>query len=535
MDKLPQVILTGEDLRSWLKTHYHDGIHVELTYSTARMYLYNHIDNHNNSIECVYSGYTVDWEAGGTGTNPYPINCEHSIPQSFFSSAYPMQSDLHHLFPTYHNWNSTRNNHPFNDIPDAQTTKWMLNTSHQSTIPSNNIDAYSEYKAQVFEPREVHKGNLARAIFYFYTMYPTAAGSINQVADINVLYQWHLNDPVSTADRARNDAIASFQGSKNPYIEQPDLILKAWPNIVLPSNDPVIPDNVIISEYVEGSSYNKAIELANIGENLVDLSAYTLHKQANGTGDWSGGLALSGQLAPGDVFVMCHASAASDIRTIAQLYTKNTELNFNGNDPIALFKEGVLVDAVGIASAGSGAVFGQDVTLVRNAEVQSANINYTPTEWTSLPRNTFTEIGKHDTSDSSTENPTNTTGTATLIISEYVEGSSYNKALELTNASDNTINLSSYSLHKQTNGAGEWSGALSLSGELAPGESFVLCHASAGSALAAQANMSINHTVLNFNGNDPIGLFKDGALLDIVGIFDNNTIFGKDQNLNSQC
>ena len=192
----PPAGLTGQPLRDWLKTNYYDGQHNTLGYSTARMYMYNYIDNKNNTITCVYSGYQKSWSYGGTGTHPAPINCEHSIPQSFFGSSDPMVSDIHHLFPTYGNWNSTRSNYPFADIPDNTTTKWMRDSLSQTTIPGSNIDEYSEYASLQFEPREDHKGNLARAIFYFYTVYPTQAGDISNLADINTLYQWHLQDPV---------------------------------------------------------------------------------------------------------------------------------------------------------------------------------------------------------------------------------------------------------------------------------------------------------------------------------------------------
>ncbi|MEL7428320.1 MAG: endonuclease, partial [Bacteroidota bacterium] len=139
-----------------------------------------------------------------------------------------MKSDIHHLFPTYKNWNSTRSNYAFAEIDDNQTTRWMRNTSYQSSIPSSNIDEYSEYANGKFEPREDHKGNVARAVFYFYTMYPTQAGSITSVGNLNTLYQWHLNDPVDAAEIARNNAIEQYQGNRNPYIDQPNLVGRAW-------------------------------------------------------------------------------------------------------------------------------------------------------------------------------------------------------------------------------------------------------------------------------------------------------------------
>ena len=226
--QVPPDNLSGQELRTWLKVNYYDGQHITLGYSQARVKLYNYIDNENDTITCVYSGFKVRSIYGGTTTYPAPINCEHTIPQSFFGEDDPMVSDLHHLYPTYENWNSTRNNHPFAEIPDNTTAKWMYLTSSQTTIPTSNIDLYSEYYNSQFEPREDHKGNVARTIFYFYTMYPTQAGVLSQIGDINTFYQWNLTDTVDAKDIERNSQIETYQGDRNPYIDYPYIIQRAW-------------------------------------------------------------------------------------------------------------------------------------------------------------------------------------------------------------------------------------------------------------------------------------------------------------------
>lgn len=220
--------LKGTALKEWLKTNYYQGKHHKLGYTSARRYMYNFIDNKNGKIECVYSGVDKDWAYGGTGTNPSPINCEHTVPQSFFGKAEPMKSDIHHLFPTYANWNSTRSNHPFGNISNSQVEKWMINTHDQSYAPTSNQGAYSKYGHGKFEPRDKHKGNVARAIFYFYTMYPNNAGDISRVADPQTLYQWHLQDPVDQDERSRNAKVEQYQGDRNPYIDHPEYVALAW-------------------------------------------------------------------------------------------------------------------------------------------------------------------------------------------------------------------------------------------------------------------------------------------------------------------
>ena len=218
--------LEGAALRTWLKDNWYTGKHSSLGYTQARVRMYNYIENHNNTITGVYGGYQKSWNYGGTGSNPAPINAEHTIPQSFFGKSEPMRSDIHHLFPTYDNFNSRRSNYPFQEIPDSSTTSWMLNTSVTTSIPSSNIDSYSEGTNSAFEPREDHKGNVARAVFYFYTMYPSY--DLAQVGDINMFYQWHLDDPADAAEIARNDGIETYQGNRNPYVDHADWVALAW-------------------------------------------------------------------------------------------------------------------------------------------------------------------------------------------------------------------------------------------------------------------------------------------------------------------
>ncbi|WP_299818029.1 endonuclease [uncultured Pontibacter sp.] len=232
----PPSHLAGEELRTWLRVNWYEGKRTVLDYGTARGRMYNYIDNYNNEVTCVYSGYKVSKPYNETATSTADvgrINCEHTVPQSWFDEAVRMRSDIHHLFPTYDTWNSDRGSDPFAEIPDNQTTKWVRGTSSQSSIPTTNIDEYSEDGPGKYEPREDHKGNLARAVFYFYTMhanerFDSGKNSITAVADINTLYQWHLKDPVDAREVERNNRVEKAQGNRNPYIDYPDLVASAW-------------------------------------------------------------------------------------------------------------------------------------------------------------------------------------------------------------------------------------------------------------------------------------------------------------------
>ncbi len=229
----PPSNLFGVDLREWLKQNWYDSYHNSLGYSDARKQMYSYIDKKNDgNVYCVYTGFN---QPGDYVSFLDPINCEHTVPQSWFSQGEPMRSDIHHLYPTHEDVNSARSNFPFDDITDNQTDAWyIVNSSNTglmvlNNIPSSNIDAYSELKTSTkFEPREDHKGNAARAIFYFYTMYPNAAGYITNIADLSLLYEWHLNDPVDDWETQRNNRTEDRQGNRNPYIDYPNIVCKAW-------------------------------------------------------------------------------------------------------------------------------------------------------------------------------------------------------------------------------------------------------------------------------------------------------------------
>ncbi len=236
MPAAPPANLQGVALRDWYRTNWYDNKRVVLDYSIARGRMYNYVDNFNNKVTCVYSGYSENVPYNATNTSPgvvNDINCEHSIPQSWFNEEPRMRTDIHHLYPTRIQWNSDRGADPFADIADASTLGWLRGTTRLTSIPTSNIDEYSEDTNSEFEPREDHKGNLARTAFYFYTMHANEkfdAGRdvISALADLATLYRWHLADPVDAREIERNNRTAAAQGNFNPYIAFPASVATAW-------------------------------------------------------------------------------------------------------------------------------------------------------------------------------------------------------------------------------------------------------------------------------------------------------------------
>ena len=202
-----------------------------LSYNGARDVMYGYIDNDNGSVKCIYTEFSVD---NVPTNNPRPIvhdgglNCEHLWPQSMGASSSPMKSDIHHLRPCKSNVNSSRGNSPFSEVADSQVNHWYwLNYDVQNT-PSQNIDEYSESASGAFEPREDMKGDIARAMFYFYTMYSDVADPEFFQIQKEILYQWHQEDPINTLEIQRTEKIADYQDYPNPFILDETLIYRCY-------------------------------------------------------------------------------------------------------------------------------------------------------------------------------------------------------------------------------------------------------------------------------------------------------------------
>ncbi|MEM0575755.1 endonuclease [Flavobacterium polysaccharolyticum] len=153
--------------------------------------------------------------------------------------------------------------------------------------------------------------------------------------------------------------------------------------------------DLLFSEYIEGSSNNKALEIANNTGASINLSSYTIKKQTNGAGAWSTGLSLSGTLTSGSKFTIVNSSMSSTCfsPSAANISTAATELAFNGNDAVGLFKNGVLIDIIGTFNGGT-ANFAADVTLRRKATVTSPSTTFNlANQWTSFTTDTCNNLG----------------------------------------------------------------------------------------------------------------------------------------------
>jgi len=195
-----------------------------------------------------------------------------------------------------------------------------------------------------------------------------------------------LTTPVATASSA--NSTSSFNANWEAVAGATSYDL----NVYTKTAGSAIATDLFISEYVEGTSYNKAIEIYNGTGATVDLSVYSLKKQTNGAGAYSSEQVLSGTLANKAVYVLANTSSNATILGLATA-TNNTTTSFNGNDAVALFKNGVQIDEVGMIN--QVAVWGADLTLIRKSSVLSPVATYAAADWDTQATDYITNLGLH--------------------------------------------------------------------------------------------------------------------------------------------
>lgn len=202
--------------------------HTSLGYDRARTHMFGSIDlDQKDGVYVVKDVYCekdfsdADFgQAGNIGPGKIPsngsiLNTEHTWPQSRFTSRFPTEmqkSDIHHLFPTDSSMNSHRSSLQFGEVGKTmEKLKCSQNRLGQEVSGKGGV---------VFEPPVAHRGNVARAIFYFATRYKMKVGGAQE----ETLKKWNHEDPVDAEEMKRNDMIENVQGNRNPYIDYPELI-----------------------------------------------------------------------------------------------------------------------------------------------------------------------------------------------------------------------------------------------------------------------------------------------------------------------
>ena len=262
--------LTGASLKSKLSQIITNG-HRDMGYGSGSTGLWNAYrttdrDKYyekDNTVLDMYSENPAQNEVPGTSNDPYEFtigqssaggdqcgstnqnvegfcyNREHSLPKSFFGgqNAVPMANDANFVIPTDYYVNSRRGNLNYGEVGTASQT--FLNGT------KIGISKTPGFFGTVFEPINEYKGDMARMHLYFITRYENRLSefySLNVSGNpfdggtfpgfqswyINMLLRWAAQDPVSQKEIDRNNAVYTYQGNRNPFIDHPEWVTSVW-------------------------------------------------------------------------------------------------------------------------------------------------------------------------------------------------------------------------------------------------------------------------------------------------------------------
>jgi len=424
---------------------------------------------------------------------------EHSFPKSWWggyeNTAY---KDLFNLYPADSQTNSIKNN-----LPLGETSSNIIFDNGKTKIGKNSFG--TEYSDNCFEPADEFKGDFARSYLYMVSIYESLAPLWNSPMlisnaaypawkpwAINLLLKWHRQDPVSQKEIDRNDSIYTIQNNRNPFIDHPELAEYIWGNDTTKNFDYAEETGTFLisprrmTKLDFGITFLNSIKSQNVhleGVNFVSSVTLSLAKQNSG-------------------FTLSRTNLS-----VAEI-SSGTDLLINFNPIIAgENKDTLLIQGGGLT---------ETTRIPLKGTATSEFIVTDPTDVTPVG-GTLNWVDDPQATDYKFSLYQGDTKAGDLIISGYYEGASNDKAIELFNGTGTSIDLSNYSLKKQTNGAGDYVVNYKLSGTLSQNQTYVIVYTySTNNELRAKAN-DFADSICAFNGNDAVALFRNSVPVDIVG------------------
>ena len=160
---------------------------------------------------------------------------------------------------------------------------------------------------------------------------------------------------------------------------------------------------LFFSEYAEGSSNNKYIEIYNPTANAISLSSYTVYQSGNG-GSYTNTFTTNATIASGGVYMIAANQADASILAVADTAMAYPSIaHFNGDDAMILVSGTDTVDVIGVPGVDPGSSWTVGTgstanhTLVRMASIGAGSTDWTTgaTEWDVYAQNTWTYMGAH--------------------------------------------------------------------------------------------------------------------------------------------
>lgn len=265
----------------------------------------------NGKVWDMYSNNSYNFSNGAGATKG--MNIEHSVPKSWWGDAYDETAtpltrfkydgsyDLHHLTPSDAAANTAKSNYPLGEVDSP------LFDNGVTKVGTGQANGRATH---LFEPADEYKGDFARMYLYFVTCYQdyswkSSALSMfaqNSYPTLNaygqsLLLKWHRQDPVSQKEIDRNNAVYSFQGNRNPFIDYPNMVEYIWGDSTnyefsFSGQSTSAPSISISNDKIEfgyiGTETSKDKEIYIKGKNLTtDITAKLLN---NDSGDFSLGM-----------------------------------------------------------------------------------------------------------------------------------------------------------------------------------------------------------------------------------------------------
>ncbi len=438
------------------------------------------IDNGNGtrSVFCVYSNYQHIY----TGTFSWlPMSREHTFCHSWQpgnpSTSLDEYSDQHHLFPTEQDHaNGIRGNHPLGKVANIIST--FLEGKFGTDINGN----------LVYEPRDQHKGDAVRALLYMAVRYDGINGYdwtfnwLNNVRlpslgedpqDLQTLLEWHRLDPPDKWEVDRNNYVQSVQQNRNPFVDHP--------------------------EYVEYINFNNLSKLSPTF--AAEPENYVTNFIASDTAsviNFSWTDAVAGSQIPSGYLLVIYNRNTYFLPIDGGTYTTDTDIS-----------DGTAVINISYAGADSYQLAGISANTSYYATIFSYNGSGSSTNY--KIDGTIPSVSVLTTSGGGGGNSTD------LFISEYIEGTSNNKAIEIYNGTVSAINLAAneYKLEFYFNGSSSVGTTINLTGTVASEDVFIVANSLADTAILNKADQT---SVSDFyNGNDAIVLKKGNVIIDAFG------------------
>jgi len=488
-------------------------------------------------------------------------NKEHTWAKSIgdFGETAPAGTDLHHLISADQNNNLGHLNLDFGDV--VSEAKNILD-ERKNISGKTGYSSLSSSK-KVYEPADEYKGDIARMMFYMATRYITFsskgnpqlrlvegvvgggsayASSEDVYGEFGILshyLRWNEEDPVDDYEIKRNNLIYhNFQNNRNPYIDHPE-----WANIVF--NPSYTGSGATLASETSSVGTNPAwfslsnLTLSSISVNITGMNtSYGLNEPFD-----SSGLIVTATMSDDSTKVVTGwttdfdgvtSYGTSGNKTVTVNYTEagvtrtsSFSITVQNNNLTALtldttnvtttfpfqgiFQQDELVVSAIYSDTSAKVInvisYGSTNPNLSRLGPQNITISYAGFSASYLIDVTFQGADLIKAND--------------LFFSEYMEGSSFNKYLEIFNGTGFGIDLEDYQIKLFSNGAVNPSNTLNLTGTLPNDEVLIIYHPTVSGAILDQlssANYKIaDNTVINFNGDDALGLYLNDVLIDRIG------------------